>query len=602
MPGKACREAENAANAWLAVHGDLAAHLLDQALADHQAQARPAKATRRGTVGLAEGIEQARHLLRAHADAGVLDLHLQLKPLRRVRLHLHVNGHRTGFGELDGVAGEVDQHLFQAQGVAHQVMRHLGAAHHGKPQTLGARQLSDDRVHVGNHLVEGELAHLEQQPPRLDLGEVENVVDDAHQVARSPLGLGDKLSLPLVQRGLQAQMRKPDDGVQRGADLMAHVGQEGALGLRCRFGLLLGQGQLCGAAEHPFLQRLLLGQDFPLIVPPLGDIPLHGDEARGHAVRAAHGRDLHSHPIRLTGFRVVQQLLVHRLRAVQGHADAPHRLGVRLWALQQVTGLLPDHVFQGVAGLVGEGPVDPLGAARGIGDDDEVVGRARHDGQLLDVVLDELLPGDVANHPRQTATLDRGHGDLHPGQAGVCPPHAEAGPRVRLRLGRPRLAQGCQPLPVLRHDELGQGLAQARGDFETQGLLPGLVQEDELAVGIGLEHHFREQIDAPPHALLGQHERLGEAVRGLDMQVLGEFRTAVVVHDRHPPAFRFRQGRPEVPAAPGCWSGRGRTAGRWTRSRTRAPRPCAPTCNPTGWSRSGRARRPHDPWSRCTGT
>jgi hypothetical protein len=49
------------------------------------------------------------------------------------------------------------------------------------------------------------------------------------------------------------QVGHADDGVHRGADLVAHVGQEGALGLVGRLGGLLGGGQFGGALGHHVL-------------------------------------------------------------------------------------------------------------------------------------------------------------------------------------------------------------------------------------------------------------------------------------------------------------------------------------------------------------
>ena len=61
----------------------------------------------------------------------------------------------------------------------------------------------------------------------------------------SPLsadGLGE-LALLAVERGVEQQPAHADDGVHRRADLVAHLRQEGALGLGGRFGGLLGLAQ-----------------------------------------------------------------------------------------------------------------------------------------------------------------------------------------------------------------------------------------------------------------------------------------------------------------------------------------------------------------------
>ena len=81
------------------------------------------------------------------------------------------------------------------------------------------------------HGGEGERLVLELDLAGLDLREVEDVVDDREQgVARRPDGLG-VVALLLVERGVEQQPAHPDDRVHRRADLVAHRGQERALGL-----------------------------------------------------------------------------------------------------------------------------------------------------------------------------------------------------------------------------------------------------------------------------------------------------------------------------------------------------------------------------------
>ena len=60
------------------------------------------------------------------------------------------------------------------------------------------------------------------------------------------------------ERGVQQQAAHADDGVHRGADLVAHLGQEGALGLGGGLGGLLGLAQ-----GHPD-PLLLLQQEIVL--------------------------------------------------------------------------------------------------------------------------------------------------------------------------------------------------------------------------------------------------------------------------------------------------------------------------------------------------
>ncbi len=107
-------EGEDRALADLAGHLERAAHGLHQALADGQAQARAAKLSGRGLVGLGEGAEQAIDLVRRDADAGVMHGDAQAVLARRRHLHHHPADLR----ELDGVVDQGAHHLAQAHGVA----------------------------------------------------------------------------------------------------------------------------------------------------------------------------------------------------------------------------------------------------------------------------------------------------------------------------------------------------------------------------------------------------------------------------------------------------------------------------------------------------
>ena len=92
-------------------------------------------------------------------------------------------------------------------------------------------------------------AALQLEPPGLDLGEVEDVVDDAQQrVAARADDLGE-LALLGGQLGVEQQAGHADDGVHRRADLVAHRREEGALRLCRRLGLLARAFELAEVAR-----------------------------------------------------------------------------------------------------------------------------------------------------------------------------------------------------------------------------------------------------------------------------------------------------------------------------------------------------------------
>ena len=177
-----------------------------------------------------------------------------------------LEGDLTGLGELDGVVDEVGQDLGQTQGVADQVVGHPGGDMDEEFQALLVGLEANHGGDVAEDVVEPEGDVLHLQLVGLDLGKVEDVVDDAKQGVAGPLDLLQVVALLGGQFGLEGQVGHADDGVHRRADLVAHVGQEQALGLGCRLGLqprLLHLGGLgadggVGLEQFVLLQQQLL--------------------------------------------------------------------------------------------------------------------------------------------------------------------------------------------------------------------------------------------------------------------------------------------------------------------------------------------------------
>ena len=74
---------------------------------------------------------------------------------------------------------------------------------------------------------QSETPQIELHPPGLDLGEVEDVVDQREQVAAGAEHAVERLEVLLERLGVLPQhLGDADDGVERRAQLVAHVGQE----------------------------------------------------------------------------------------------------------------------------------------------------------------------------------------------------------------------------------------------------------------------------------------------------------------------------------------------------------------------------------------
>ena len=216
-----------------ALDRNLPAHHAYQLAGDRQAQARPAVTPRDRSVFLREGFEDAPKLVGRNPDARIAYFD-QRAPLHTVVLDGRVHAHGPALGEFHGIADQVHQHLAKPQTVGlHQlrkVFRHVLLQRDSLRPRLRfqqARAVADLLAHVGRFGMQFQLAHL-------DLRQVENVVQQVHHRAAR---IGDQLHVALLFFGkvrLQQHVGEADHAVHRGADFMAHVGQE--IGLcRSRF-------------------------------------------------------------------------------------------------------------------------------------------------------------------------------------------------------------------------------------------------------------------------------------------------------------------------------------------------------------------------------
>ena len=153
----------------------------------------------------------------------------------------------AGRRELDGVGEEVEQHLLERAFVAHQRRQawlDLGGEHDVGllgPAAHQGQAFLDCGVERHALLAQLEFAGFE-------LGEVENVVDQVEQVAAAGVDVlgvvGVFLQAHRTEHLVLDHFREADDGVQRRAQFMAHIGQELGLGAVGEFGCFLAFDQL----------------------------------------------------------------------------------------------------------------------------------------------------------------------------------------------------------------------------------------------------------------------------------------------------------------------------------------------------------------------
>ena len=151
---------------------------------------------------------------------------------------------------------------------------------HQHVQLLGLDRIGDQIEDVIDHARRLEVAGLERELLGLDLGQIQDVVDDLEQMLGRVVESVQLVDLARGERILPHEMRVADDGVHRGADLVAHVRQEGALGAIGALGGDLGRFQFGGAGGDQFLQMSAIGLQLARRLQALAFLPLlFGDVA-----------------------------------------------------------------------------------------------------------------------------------------------------------------------------------------------------------------------------------------------------------------------------------------------------------------------------------
>ena len=289
--------------------------------------------------GLRERLEQPLARLLVDADAGVLDGERHARASAAERRGRAAHRDAAALGEFQRIAEQIEQDLPHPRRIADQRIVRSGLDRAGEDQAL-ARRLCLERAH---HAVDqaGEREHrdFEFEPSRLDLGEVEHVVDDAQQRLRAVAHGRDGAALRGVEPLAVEHLHHAEHAVHRRADLVAHGGEERRLRLVRGFrlgALALGFGQRhLGRGARLGLRQLALLQ--------LGDVAIDAEQA-------AVGE-------RLVGELDVAPALRRPLVAVAAgrahHVGALHDDLLDVADLAEVAALrlIADHVVAGRAGL-----------------------------------------------------------------------------------------------------------------------------------------------------------------------------------------------------------------------------------------------------------
>ena len=211
----------------------------------------------RAAVGLAEGFENHRMLLRRDADAGVADFERHL--VRTLRADAQHDA--AVLRELEGVGQQVREDLPEPLPVRRD---RLGCQRRHVDSELEPllRRHGLERPRQGVHnLRRRDRLRMDLDGAGFDLRQIQNVVDERQQTVS---GRVDRLRVPHVLRRQPArpvlgeQLGENQRAVQRRSQFVRHVGEELGLVLTGALGLLLGDDQRVLAALELLRLRLQL--------------------------------------------------------------------------------------------------------------------------------------------------------------------------------------------------------------------------------------------------------------------------------------------------------------------------------------------------------
>ena len=260
-------ERERAALARRAVQLDLAAEQIGKLAADRQAEAGAAILAAGAGVGLLERLEDDLLLLGGNADAGIGDLEGDdgggLAQDRMIGGPAacgpgDAQPHAAVLGELEGVGEQVLEHLLQALGVGDDAAAELRIELDVEREMAPLGLVAERARHRVEQVGEVDLLGIDRDGSRLDLGQIEDVADEVHEVGAGAVDGARELDLLVgqVAVGVLAELlAQNEDAVERRAQLVRHVGQE--LGLVLRGERQLRRLLLQGAAG--LLDLLVLG-------------------------------------------------------------------------------------------------------------------------------------------------------------------------------------------------------------------------------------------------------------------------------------------------------------------------------------------------------
>ncbi len=158
--------------------------------------------------------------------------------------YLHLQFHVAVPGELQRVAGQVEQDLAQAQAIGQRSRLHLRIKHHLQVQASAGGHRHQQLLHRAHQC--RQVGGPQLQWCALQALAVQYIVEDLPQHPRGIIDGGQHLLLAWLQPAARQPFEHAQQRAHRGADLVAHRCQEVRLGLCRLLGLAARFGQRAG--------------------------------------------------------------------------------------------------------------------------------------------------------------------------------------------------------------------------------------------------------------------------------------------------------------------------------------------------------------------
>ncbi len=461
----------------------------------------------------------------------------------RALLHPDEHHHFAALGELDGVADQIDEDLPQANRVADHEIRHVRRDVAGQLQILGVGAEAETAHSVRHRVAQLELDGIEVELAGLYFGEVEDVVDDGQQAVGRAFDHLQVIALLDGEGGFEGELSHAEDAVHGRADLMAHVGQEIALGPVGRLRRLLGALERQGRA------------------PAFGHVGGHAEEADDLAGLVAESRD------RLADREAAAvlaakgpfaflvgaaagafgQRLKSRQRLAEFLGQLPGVLRDLLGHMEQLHGVDAEHLFRFVT-------EHPLGAAVEhrdlavgvVGDDGDLRGGVEDGlqsaialGQHLGRLLERAEIAHVSSQQGRPLRVQHRKGQVDRKFAAVLA-QADGFDALADPMPFPCGQEMFDAAPVRfaqrrRHDAIRDPLPQHFLALEAEHFFGRRVEFDDTALVINGDDAVQRVFEDRPRAGLALLHLLGERSQVLDFPILKRQRRFQLLHARlHP--------------------------------------------------------------------